>query len=188
MEAVPEEEQDTQPYFNIPYLTSPEPTKSTSQIQSIVKTEPPSDAEQQRRREMEREKEEKERAKQQEREKERERAAERAKAEEREKEEREKEKEKEKERGTLADRVKESLEHLPVVLPPLVISVLSGDVSETTPEVYQICSTLRGPNGPILKFSELFAPDVKVPLPKSAPNPGTLVSKKGNPPQFDSIK
>jgi len=115
--------------------------------------------------EIEKEIQEKERMKQEiakEREREKQ-AAEKAKEDKEKEREREKEKEKEKEK------MKDAAEQLPsVILPPLVVSVLAGEVSEATPAVHQICSTLRGPNGPILKFSEIFVPDVKIPLPKSS--------------------
>jgi len=47
----------------------------------------------------------------------------------------------------------------PKVLPPMVASVLTGSAVVFTPSVKEICSSLfNGGDGPILKFSELFAP------------------------------
>jgi hypothetical protein len=146
---VPEEEQEVQPYFTtVPFLVQPESSKAL-QIQPIA----PSDSELQKQREIEIEKE-----------KERERERDEQKKQEQQRLEKEREGELEKETEAKSKQKEEA--EVPVVLPPLVVSVLSGEVKEATPAVHKICSTLRGPNGPILKFSELFAPEVRIPATK----------------------
>jgi len=55
----------------------------------------------------------------------------------------------------------ENLEH-EVSLSPAISAVLSGQVKERTPQIRKVCSTLRGGDGAILKFSEIFGPEDKI--------------------------
>lgn len=49
-----------------------------------------------------------------------------------------------------------------VHISPTILALLSGEVKDSSAAVRQVCSTLKGETGPILKFSEIFAPDSKV--------------------------
>lgn len=78
----------------------------------------------------------------------------------------EEEKRRAKRRKALAAKVaakeKQQKEHLQSLLPPYLLALFSSpdtlDPDDMTPEIKSVCSSLKSPGGPILKFSELFAP------------------------------
>ncbi|KAL6063601.1 Transcription initiation factor TFIID subunit 1 [Balamuthia mandrillaris] len=75
-----------------------------------------------------------------------------------------KEKEDADDKMVLEEKEKQEASQEETSLLPLVSAILSGSGQELSPRsVRKVCSTLKGPRGPILKFSEIFAPPAKTP-------------------------
>ncbi len=74
----------------------------------------------------------------------------------------EKEKDIEREIKLESTDVKEQQQKNGVQIPLKLKAVFSGSATEITPSIKQVCSSLTAANGPILKFSEIFAPPARI--------------------------